>query len=163
MTWVGCEVGGSGPPFGAPRRALAYLPSPTWITRFRAKVKILRKGKRWFSKLDVVYPPLHYRKLTLAKAFPGGTVPNAYKLEQRGGSPYASRKPPRCHESISYVGEYGSPRVRGSAWELKFDAERGPLGGFGGLVGGILRVWKALGGSKCRTARVWKFKTSINI
>ena len=82
---------------------------------------------------------------------------------QRGGSPYASRKPPRCHESISYVGEYGSPRVRGSAWELKFDAERGLLGGFGGLVGCILRVWKVLGGSKCRTARVWKLKTSINI
>ena len=50
----------------------------------------------------------------------------------------------------------------GSAWELKFDAERGLLGGFGGLVGCILRVWKALGGSKCRTARVWKLKTSIN-
>ena len=52
--------------------------------------------------------------------------------------------------------------MRGSAWELKFDAERGLLGGFGGLVGRILRVWKALGGSKCRTARVWKLKTSIN-
>ena len=53
--------------------------------------------------------------------------------------------------------------MRGSAWELKFDAERGLLGGFGGLVGRILRDWKALGGSKCRTARVWKLKTSINI
>ena len=73
---------------------------------------------------------------------------------QRGGSPYASRKPPRCHESISYVGEYGSPRVRGSAWELKFDAERGLLGGFGGLLGGVWGVlgafgrrWGVLGGS----------------
>ena len=82
---------------------------------------------------------------------------------ETGGSPYASRKPPRYHESISYVGEYGSPRVRGSAWELKFDAERELLGGFGGLFGCILRVWKVLGGSKCRTARVWRLKTSINI
>ena len=46
--------------------------------------------------------------------------------------------------------------MRGSAWELKFDAERGLLGGFGGLVGRILRVWKALGGSKCRILRVWR-------
>ena len=52
--------------------------------------------------------------------------------------------------------------MRGSAWELKFDAERGLLGGFGVLFGSILRVWKALGGSKCRTVRVWKLKTSIN-
>ena len=110
-------------------------------------------------------PP--YRKLTLAEAFDIATVPNALgtssKREQRGGSPYASRKPPRCHESISYVGEYGSRRVRGSAWEIKFDAERVLFGGFGGLVGCILRVWKVLGGSKCRTARVWKLKTSISI
>ena len=46
--------------------------------------------------------------------------------------------------------------MRGSAWELKFDAERGLLGGFGGLVGRILRVWKALGGSICRILRVWE-------
>ena len=52
--------------------------------------------------------------------------------------------------------------MRGSAWELKFDAERGLLAGFGGLVGCILRVWKALGGSMCGTVRVWKLKTSIN-
>ena len=34
--------------------------------------------------------------------------------------------------------------MRGSAWELKFDAERGLLGGFGGLLGG---VWVFLEGS----------------
>ena len=34
--------------------------------------------------------------------------------------------------------------MRGSAWELKFDAERGLLGGFGGFLGG---VWVFLEGS----------------
>ena len=70
--------------------------------------------------------------------------------EQRGGSPYASRKPPRCHESISYVGEYGSPRVRGSAWELKFDAERGFLGVSGRLWEAQSVVLHASGSSKPR-------------
>ena len=44
--------------------------------------------------------------------------------------------------------------MRGSAWELKFDAERGLLGGFGGLLGGVWvlleafgRRWGVLGGS----------------
>ena len=31
--------------------------------------------------------------------------------EQRGGSPYASRKPPRCHQSRGYVGLSSDLRV----------------------------------------------------
>ena len=70
-------------------------------------------------------------------------VTRSTEWRQRGGSPYASRKPPRCHEPIAYVGEYGIPRVGGSAWEFKFGAERGLLGGSGGLLGGD---WGRLGG-----------------
>ena len=70
-------------------------------------------------------------------------VTRSTEWRQRGGSPYASRKPPRCHESISYVGEYGSPRVRGSAWELKFDAVRGLLGGLLVVFYVSGRLWDA--------------------
>ena len=32
--------------------------------------------------------------------------------------------------------------MRGSAWELKFDAERGLLGGFGGFLGAFGGSWQ---------------------
>ena len=55
------------------------------------------------------------------------------------------------------------------AWKLKTSINTSHLLGFGDgkapgcKINRILRVWKALGGLKCRILRVWKLKTSKNI
>ena len=57
------RVGGSGPPFGAPRRALGHRRFRTWVTRFKPQVMILRK-ENVSSIIEGVVPT--YRKLPLA-------------------------------------------------------------------------------------------------
>ena len=53
-------------------------------------------------------------------------------------------------------------------WKLKTSINTSHLLGFGdgnapgGKISRILRVWKALGGSKCRIFNVWTLKTSKN-
>ena len=69
---------------------------------------VLRKGKRWFSKLDAVYPPIE--SLRLRKLSPEARFQTRMRLQQAGA---ARRIPVRLRESRR------APLVAlvGSGWE----------------------------------------------
>ena len=126
----------------APRRGLALT------NRAHVKNTMLAKMGGFIVGTPVLkmgrgVPP--HRKLTIEEAFakPRFQTPKAApcKREQRGGSPYASRKPPRCHASricaglvllflvLCFVlfgvgGCEGPLGTSKSAGELKIDSER---------------------------------------